>query len=90
MREQREQLLGRARLTEQPALAEVTVVAAQELELALRLDPFRDDLHAETAAHLDDGAHDGRIPASSVASRTKDWSIFSVPMGNCCSADSEE
>ena len=29
-------------------------------------------------------------PASSLTSRTKDWSIFSVPIGNCCRADSEE
>ena len=28
--------------------------------------------------------------ASSGASRTKDWSIFSVPIGNCCRAESEE
>src|SRR5256885_2504084 len=24
------------------------------------------------------------------SSRTKDWSILSVPIGNCCSAESEE
>ena len=29
-------------------------------------------------------------PASSLTSRTKDWSIFSVPIGNCWSADSDE
>ena len=28
--------------------------------------------------------------ASSHASRTKDWSILRVPIGNCCSAESEE
>ncbi len=27
---------------------------------------------------------------STATSRTKDWSIFNVPMGNCCKADSEE
>ncbi len=29
-------------------------------------------------------------PASSLTSRTKDWSTFSVPIGNCCRAESEE
>ena len=28
--------------------------------------------------------------ASIAESRTNDWSIFSVPIGNCCSADSDE
>ena len=48
-------------------------------------------LTAEGLTVLDssNGAADGNY-VSSAASRTNDWSILSVPIGNCCSADSEE
>src|SRR5256886_14754787 len=39
----------------------VAGVAAQELQLPLRLDALGDHFHAETAPHLDDGAHDGGV-----------------------------
>src|SRR5579864_5171201 len=53
--QQSQQIVRGARLAEQSPLPEVAVVGAQELQLALRLDAFRDDLHPEAAAHLDDG-----------------------------------
>src|ERR1700694_6028684 len=59
--EQCQQVLRRARLAEQPPLPVVAGVAAQEFQLPLRLDALGNHFHAETASHLDDGAHDGRI-----------------------------
>src|ERR1700729_3098292 len=59
--QQSEQVFGRARLPEYLALSVMAIVFAQEVEVADGFDSLGDDLHAKAAAHVDDGAYDGRI-----------------------------
>src|SRR5579862_2165482 len=55
--QQLQQLVDGACLSEQAALREVAAAAAQEIELALRLDTLGHHLHAEAMAHVDDGSY---------------------------------
>src|SRR5262249_8373778 len=59
--QQRLQVLGSTRLTEQLALGVVTRMSAQEMQVAERFHAFGHDLHAEAAAHLDDGLYYRRV-----------------------------
>jgi hypothetical protein len=85
-----EQILGRARLAEELPLTVVAVVFAQEVQMPHGLDALGDHFHAEAPPISMMVRTMVASPASSLTSRTKDWSILSVPMGNCCSAESEE